>query len=82
MKTTIKANANGQLLDPLIDKERIELTIVDHLQERLPEIDRAAILEVVEEAYERLLEKARIRTHIPTLVEHEAMDALRTVPLQ
>lgn len=69
--------SQGLLLDVEKDKAKIEEHIADHIHERLPNVDRTEIMEAVEGVYEKLLKVARVKTHIPTLAEHEALEEIR-----
>ncbi|MBP1136449.1 hypothetical protein JOE31_002681 [Arthrobacter sp. PvP023] len=60
------------------DKEKHETIakVTDRLSARYPETSRYYIAGLVAEEYDRL-EASRIRTYIPTLVEHGAKNRLR-----
>lgn len=76
--TTTSVSGGGVIaLDVEGDKAVIEEHIVDHIQERMPDVERKEIEVAVESVYERLLDQARIKLHIPTLVEHDAADEIR-----
>lgn len=57
------------------DRHEIMLKVVDRLADRFPEAPRALIAGIVAEEYNRL-DASRIRTYIPTLVEHGARNRL------
>ncbi|WLQ05807.1 three-helix bundle dimerization domain-containing protein [Arthrobacter oryzae] len=58
------------------EKETIVLAVVDRLSVRFPEAPRTHIAGIVGEEYESLA-GGRIRSYIPTLVEHEARSRLK-----
>ena len=58
------------------EKETIVRTVVDRLSARFPEAPRPHIAGIVAEEYESLAD-GRIRSYIPTLVEHGAKTRLR-----
>lgn len=58
------------------EKEAIVLAVVDRLSARFPEAPRTHIAGIVGEEYESLA-GGRIRSYIPTLVEHEARSRLQ-----
>ncbi|AOT05664.1 three-helix bundle dimerization domain-containing protein [Arthrobacter sp. U41] len=58
------------------EKETIVRAVVDRLSARFPEAPRPHIAGVVGEEYESLA-NGRIRSYIPTLVEHEARTRLQ-----
>lgn len=58
------------------EKREIIAKITDRLSARYPETSRYYIAGVVSEEY-ALLDGGRIRTYIPTLVEHSAKNRLR-----
>ena len=53
------------------EKEAIVRSVVDRLSARFPEAERTHIARIVDEEYESLA-GGRIRSFIPTLIEHEA----------
>jgi hypothetical protein len=57
------------------ERHEIIVKVVDRLAARFPEAPRALIAGVVAEEY-NALDAGRIRTYIPTLVEHEARNRL------
>lgn len=73
----------GPQNDSMDDTEKHETIakVTDRLCARYPETPRNYIASVVAEEYEQL-DTGRIRTYIPTLVEHGARDRLRrnTIP--
>lgn len=56
-------------------KEPIVIRVVGRLAARYPEAPRSHIEDIVAEEYDTL-DSGRIRTYIPTLVEHRARDRL------
>lgn len=68
----------GRQTDFMDDTEKNETIakVTDRLTERYPETSRHYIAGVVAEEYAQL-EASRIRTYIPTLVEHGAKSRLR-----
>lgn len=58
------------------EKHETIARVTDRLAARYPETPRKVIAGVVAEEYE-LLDSGRIRTYIPTLVEHGAKNRLR-----
>jgi hypothetical protein len=57
------------------DREHIVSRVVDRLAVRYPEAPRRHIAELVGKEYD-ILDRGRIRTYIPTLVEHGARTRL------
>ncbi|MFF2318253.1 three-helix bundle dimerization domain-containing protein [Arthrobacter sp. NPDC058097] len=57
------------------DREHIVSAVVGRLALRYPQAPRKRIADVVDDEYEAL-DGGRIRTYIPTLVEHGARDRL------
>ncbi|GAC1491311.1 MAG: hypothetical protein NVS2B15_10540 [Pseudarthrobacter sp.] len=72
------AAASGRQTDVMDDTEKHEVIakVTDRLSVRYPETSRYYITGVVAEEY-ALLDAGRIRTYIPTLVEHSARNRLR-----
>lgn len=68
----------GRQTDLMDDTEKREIIakVTDRLCARYPETSRYYIAGVVAEEY-ALLDTGRIRTYIPTLVEHSARNRLR-----
>ncbi|MFB0840440.1 three-helix bundle dimerization domain-containing protein [Arthrobacter sp. E44] len=60
------------------EKHETIAKVTNRLAARFPETPRKVIAGVVAEEYE-LLDSGRIRTYIPTLVEHGAKNRLRKV---
>ncbi len=58
------------------EEETIVRAVVDRLSARFPEAPRPRIAGIVGEEYESLAD-GRIRSYIPTLVEHEARARLQ-----
>jgi hypothetical protein len=58
-----------------MEKESTVEKIVDRLSPRFPEAPRSHIEGVVGEEYDSL-DRARIRTYLPTLIEHDARTRL------
>jgi hypothetical protein len=58
-------------------KHHIVTRIVDRLADRYPDAPRPQVEVIVEEEYDTL-DDGRIRTYIPTLVEHSARDRIST----
>jgi hypothetical protein len=58
------------------EKQQTIARVIDRLATRFPDAPRPLIAGVVEEEYETL-DAGRIRTYIPTLVEHGARNRLR-----
>ena len=56
-------------------KTHIVTRIVDRLADRYPDAPRPQVEVIVEEEYDTL-DGGRIRTYIPTLVEHSARDRI------
>ncbi|KQR63580.1 hypothetical protein ASF98_13150 [Arthrobacter sp. Leaf337] len=59
------------------EKETIVRSVVDRLSARFPEAGRTHIAQIVGEEYESLAD-GRIRSFIPTLIEHEARARLQS----
>jgi hypothetical protein len=70
---------NGSMDDT--EKHETIAKVTDRLSARYPETPRSYIASVVAEEYEQL-DSSRIRTYIPTLVEHGAKDRLRRNTMQ
>ncbi|MCY1234339.1 hypothetical protein D9M72_469200 [compost metagenome] len=72
------ADAGGPQTDLMDDTEKRETIakVTDRLSERYPETSRYYIAGLVAEEYARL-DTSRIRTYIPTLIEHGAKNRLR-----
>ncbi|MHA7263723.1 three-helix bundle dimerization domain-containing protein [Arthrobacter sp. TMN-37] len=56
-------------------KDRIVMRVVDRLAARYPQAPRVHVEGIVEEEY-AMLDGGRIRTYIPTLLEHSARDRI------
>ena len=56
-------------------RDHVVMRIVDRLAARYPEAPRPQVEVIVEEEYDTL-DGGRIRTYIPTLVEHSARDRI------
>ena len=77
MPENLPYTQEGLSLDVERDKAKIEDHIVDHIHDRMPDISRDEIISAVDGVYEKLLKLARIKLHIPTLTEHDAIDKIR-----
>ena len=64
-------------LDPEVDKQAIEDRIIKHIEELLPNASHEEVVEAVETEYEELLAHAKVKLHIPTLVENLALKDVR-----
>lgn len=65
-------NNESLFVDPEKDKLKIEERIIAKIEEMLPEADHDEVVAAVEADYEELLAEAKVKIHIPTLVENVA----------
>lgn len=68
---------NRVFLDPEVDKSEIEKHIIARIEQLLPHADHEEVARAVEVEYEELLLAAKVKIHIPTLVEKLAKEDVR-----
>ncbi len=64
-------------LDPEIDKVEVEKHIIKRIEELMPDSDHEEVVRAVEVEYEELLANAKVKIHLPTLVEKLAREDVR-----
>jgi len=73
----IEAEKKKLFLDPEIDKIEVEKNIIKRIEEQLPDCDHDEVVHAVEVEYEELLATARLKAHLPCLVEKLAKEDVR-----
>lgn len=76
---TMKINPDkeGLFLDPEKDKLEFEERIIKRIEELLPDSNHEEVVRAVETEYEEMLAHAKVKLHIPTLVEKVAKEDVR-----
>lgn len=68
---------SGLFLDPEKDKLEVEQKIIARIEELLPNANHEEVVNAVETEYEELLAQAKVKVHIPTLVEKMAKEDVK-----